>query len=168
MTTRETKNVNISFTINGEKRELDIPAGMSALQLIREVLELKGTKEGCGIGECGACTIVVDGRAVNACLMFAAQLDGSDILTVEGLSSGGVLHPLQETFAEKHAVQCGFCTPGVLMSTHALFKEKPRPKREEIVEAISGNLCRCTGYHSILSAIEGAADHETGSEEEQK
>lgn len=161
----EKKRVHISFTINGEKRELDIPAGITALQLIRDVLELKGTKEGCGIGECGACTIVVDGRAVNACLMFAAQLDGRDIMTVEGLSTGDALHPLQETFAEKHAVQCGFCTPGIMMSTHSLFQEKPRPDREAIVEAISGNLCRCTGYHSILSAIEEAADHEPDANE---
>ncbi len=167
MTTSEMKKVHIRFTINGEKRDLDIPAGLTALQLIRDVLELKGTKEGCGIGECGACTIVVDGRAVNACLLFAAQLDGRDIMTIEGLSSGDALHPLQETFAEKHAVQCGFCTPGIMMSTHALFQEKSRPDREEIVEAISGNLCRCTGYHSILSAIEEAADHKPGSGDEQ-
>jgi carbon-monoxide dehydrogenase small subunit len=148
---------SINFTINGENQQLDIPAEMTALELIRDRLELKGTKEGCGIGECGACTIMVDGRAVNACLMFAAQLDGREISTVESLRQAGQLHPIQEAFAKQHAVQCGFCTPGLLMSTHALLTEKSNPDRSEIVKAISGNLCRCTGYHSIIAAIENAA-----------
>ena len=150
--------VTIQFTINGEKKELEIPAGLTVLELIRDRLALKGTKEGCGIGECGACTIVVDGRVVNACLMFAAQLDGREVLTVEGLAQSGELHPIQEAFAEKHSVQCGFCTPGLLMSTSALLAERPRPNRSEIVKAISGNLCRCTGYHSIMQAVEAAAE----------
>ena len=148
---------SINFTINGENQQLDIPAGMTALELIRDRLELKGTKEGCGIGECGACTIMVDGRAVNACLMFAAQLDGREISTVESLRQAGQLHPIQEAFAQQHAVQCGFCTPGLLMSARALLAEKSNPGRSEIVKAISGNLCRCTGYHSIIAAIEDAA-----------
>ena len=152
------KMISIRVTINGEKKQLDIPAGITALEMIRDRLELKGTKEGCGIGECGACTIVVDGHAVNACLMLAAQLDGREILTVEGLAQNGDLHPIQEAFAEKHAVQCGFCTPGLLMSTSALLAERPRPNRSEIVKAISGNLCRCTGYHSILEAVKAAAE----------
>jgi carbon-monoxide dehydrogenase small subunit len=151
----------INFTINGEKKKLEIPAGMTALELIRDRLELKGTKEGCGIGECGACTIIVDGRAVNACLMFAAQLDGRQIFTVESLDQAGQLHPIQEAFAEQHAVQCGFCTPGLLMSTRALLTEKPNPERSEIVKAISGNLCRCTGYNSIIAAVEKAAKQQT-------
>ena len=150
-------SVSIYFKINGEKKQLNIPAGMTALEVIRDRLELKGTKEGCGIGECGACTIIVDGRAVNACLMFAAQLDGREVLTVEGLDRNGGLDPIQEAFAEKHAVQCGFCTPGLLMSTRALLSEQSNPDRSEIVKAISGNLCRCTGYHSIITAIEDAA-----------
>jgi len=149
--------ITINFTINGENQQLDIPAGMTALELIRDRLELKGTKEGCGIGECGACTIIVDGRAVNACLMFAAQLDGREISTVESLDQAGQLHPIQAAFAKKHAVQCGFCTPGLLMSTRALLAEQSNPDRSEIVKAISGNLCRCTGYHSIIAAIEDAA-----------
>ena len=149
--------ISINITINGKRQRLDIPAGMTALELIRDRLELKGTKEGCGIGECGACTIIVDGRAVNACLMFAAQLDGREISTVESLDQTGQLHPIQEAFAEQHAVQCGFCTPGLLMSTRALLKEQSNPDRSEIVKAISGNLCRCTGYHSIIAAIENAA-----------
>ena len=123
----------------------------------KNTIAIKGTKEGCGIGECGACTIMVDGRAVNACLMFAAQLDGREISTVESLRQAGQLHPIQEAFAKQHAVQCGFCTPGLLMSTHALLTEKSNPDRSEIVKAISGNLCRCTGYHSIIAAIEDAA-----------
>ena len=147
----------IRFTINGKQKQLDIPAGLTALELIRDRLELKGTKEGCGIGECGACTIMVDGRAVNACLMFAAQLDGREILTVESLARNGELHPIQEAFAEKHAVQCGFCTPGVMMSARALLSENPHPNRNEIIKTISGNLCRCTGYQSIVEAIEAAA-----------
>ena len=153
----KSNTIAIRFSINGEKKQLGIPAGISALELIRDVLELKGTKEGCGIGECGACTIVVDGRAVNACLMFAAQLDGREILTVEGLGQSGELHPIQEAFAEQHAVQCGFCAPGLMMSTHALLAKEPNPDRNEIVKTVSGNLCRCTGYHSIVSAIEDAA-----------
>lgn len=148
---------HLRLTVNGEEKTLDIEPGISALELIRDVLELKGTKEGCGIGECGACTIVVDGKAVNACLMFAAQLDGRNVLTVEGLGNSDTLHPIQRSFREHHAVQCGFCTPGLLMSTHALLEKNPQPDRNEIMKAISGNLCRCTGYQSIIGAIDDAA-----------
>jgi carbon-monoxide dehydrogenase small subunit len=148
---------HLEFTLNSEEQSLDIDPGISALELLRDVLDLKGTKEGCGIGECGACTIVVDGQAVNACLMFAAQLDGRRVLTVEGLSGQAELHPIQQSFSERHAVQCGFCTPGILMSTHALLEEKPDPSRAEIVKAVAGNLCRCTGYQSIVAGIEDAA-----------
>jgi carbon-monoxide dehydrogenase small subunit len=148
---------HLHFTLNGEEKSLDIEPGISALELIRNTLDLKGTKEGCGIGECGACTIMVDGKAVNACLIFAAQLDGCSVLTVEGLSLGDALHPIQQSFIDHHAVQCGFCTPGILMSTHALLKENPQPARDEIVKAISGNLCRCTGYQRIIAGIEDAA-----------
>ena len=149
---------HLCFTLNGEEKALDIPPGISALELLRDVLGQKGAKEGCGIGECGACTVVVDGKAVNACLMFAAQLDGCNVLTVEGLSQEDRMHPIQQSFAEHHAVQCGFCTPGVLMSTLALFEENSQPSRKEIVKALAGNLCRCTGYQSILSAIDDAAN----------
>jgi len=143
--------------LNNEEISLNIEPGISALELIRDFLDLKGTKEGCGIGECGACTIVVDGQAANACLMFAAQLDGRTVLTVEGLSGQAELHPIQQSFSERHAVQCGFCTPGILMSTQALLSEKPNPSRAEIVKAVAGNLCRCTGYQSIIAGIEDAA-----------
>ncbi|MCP4629408.1 MAG: (2Fe-2S)-binding protein [bacterium] len=147
---------HLRFILNGEEKSLAIEPGISVLELLRDVLDLKGTKEGCGIGECGACTIVVDGRAVNGCLMFAAQLDGRTVLTVEGLSAEDELHPIQQSFSEQHAVQCGFCTPGILMSTHALLAENPDPSRGEIVKAVAGNLCRCTGYQSIVAGIEDA------------
>jgi len=149
---------HLRFTLNGEEKSLDIEPGISALELIRDILDLKGTKEGCGMGECGACTIIVDGKAVNACLMFAAQLDGRTVLTVEGLGRDEELHPIQQSFIEHHAVQCGFCTPGFLMSAHALLEENPKPERNEIVKAISGNLCRCTGYQNIITGIEDAAE----------
>jgi carbon-monoxide dehydrogenase small subunit len=151
------KGYHLRFRLNGEEKSLDIEAGISALELIRDIFELKGTKEGCGIGECGACTVVVDGKAVNACLMFAAQLDGRDVLTVEGLGNGDRLHPIQQSFVDRHAVQCGFCTPGILMSTHALLAENANPNRAEIVKAVAGNLCRCTGYQNIIGAIDAAA-----------
>ena len=151
------KGYHLRFRLNGEENSLDIEAGISALELIRDIFELKGTKEGCGIGECGACTVVVDGKAVNACLKFAAQLDGRDVLTVEGLGNGDRLHPIQQSFVERHAVQCGFCTPGILMSTHALLAENANPNRAEIVKAVAGNLCRCTGYQNIIGAIDAAA-----------
>ena len=154
----EKASYHLHFTLNGEEKSLKIEPGISALELIRDTLDLKGTKEGCGIGECGACTIMVDGKAVNACLIFAAQLDGRSVLTVEGLSRGDALHPIQQSFIDHHAVQCGFCTPGILMSTCALLKENPQPERDEIVKAISGNLCRCTGYQSIIAGIEDAAE----------
>ena len=148
---------HLSFTLNGEEKSVAIEPGISVLELLRDVLDLKGTKEGCGIGECGACTIVVDGRAVNGCLMFAAQLDGRTVLTVEGLSAEDELHPIQQSFSDRHAVQCGFCTPGFLMSTHALLAENPNPNRDEIVKSVAGNLCRCTGYQSIVTGIEDAS-----------
>ena len=154
--------VHIRFTLNGCSMETTIPADMTALKLLRDVLELKGTKEGCGIGECGACTIQVDGKAVNSCLMLAAQLDGRDVQTVEGLAVSGKLHPIQEAFLRNHAVQCGFCTPGLMMSTKALLEENPNPDRSEVSKAIAGNLCRCTGYHHIFVSIEDAGRREDG------
>ena len=154
--------MNLHFTLNGQAVEIDAPADISALALIRDRLGLKGPKEGCGIGECGACAIEVDGQAVNACLMFAAQLDGRNVLTVEGLETPAGLHPIQEAFRDHHAVQCGYCTPGLLMSTHALLTENPHPDPDDINAAISGHLCRCTGYKNIVSAIEAAGKKTTG------
>lgn len=152
------KHVPIQFTVNGEKVSLEVAADETALQAIRDGLKLKGTKEGCGIGECGACTIVVDGKSMNACLMLAAKLHGREVLTVEGLEEGSELHPIQQSFLDHHAVQCGFCTPGLLMSSYALLEENPNPDRQEIIDSISGNLCRCTGYQQIVTSIEDAAE----------
>ncbi len=151
------KTTLIKFTVNGQLRELEIHADISALELIRDILKLKGTKEGCGIGECGACTVCVDGKAVNSCLMFAAQLDGRDILTVEGLATPEGPDPIQDAFLENHAVQCGFCSPGMLMSTHALLNENPNPGQKDISKALAGNLCRCTGYQQIFASVKDAA-----------
>jgi carbon-monoxide dehydrogenase small subunit len=152
------ETIPVHFKINGQPVELEVEACETALHAIRERLGLKGAKEGCGIGECGACTIVVDGKAVDACLMLGAQLDGREILTVEGLSRSEQLSPLQQAFLDHHAVQCGFCTPGLLMSAHALLEETPNPTRDTIIKGISGNLCRCTGYQQIISAVAGAAE----------
>ncbi len=149
--------VPISFNLNGKKVSMDVEPDETALFTIRRRLGLKGTKEGCGIGECGACTIIVDGMAINACLMLAPQLDNARVVTVEGLENPSGLNSIQEAFLEHHAVQCGFCTPGILMSTQALLDKNPHPDREEIVKEISGNLCRCTGYKHIVNAIEHAA-----------
>jgi len=158
-------HIPIRFTLNGSQVAVEVEAGETALDTIRERLRLKGTKQGCGIGECGACTIVVDGMAVNACLMLGAQLDGKEVRTVEGLTAIGDLTALQQAFLDHHAVQCGFCTPGILMSAQALFDENPKPTHADIVKAISGNLCRCTGYGQIVSAIEDAANRLIGEKE---
>jgi carbon-monoxide dehydrogenase small subunit len=155
----DASSVGIRFTLNGRSRAAVFPADTTALKLIRDALELKGTKEGCGVGECGACTVIVDGKAVNSCLMLAAQLDGRTVQTIEGLGRPEALHPIQEAFVKEHAVQCGFCTPGLLMSTKALLDENPAPTRAEISKAIAGNLCRCTGYHHIFASIEDAAQN---------
>jgi carbon-monoxide dehydrogenase small subunit len=156
--------VHITLTLNGDEQEAEVPGSLTALQLIREVFKLKGTKEGCGVGECGACTIIVDGEAVNACLMLAAKLDGCEVRTVEGLGTPEALHPIQEAFVSRHAVQCGFCTPGLVMSTKALLDKNPRPTRQDIANAVTGNLCRCTGYAHIVAAVEEAAARISGKE----
>jgi len=149
--------VEITFQLNGKAITLEVSPSDSALSVLRDRLGLTGTKEGCGIGECGACTILVNGLAVDSCLMLAGQLDGRKVETVEGLAMGSSLHPLQQKFIAHGAVQCGFCTPGVLMSAKALLENKADPTRGEVVEALSGNLCRCTGYAQIVEAVEDAA-----------
>ena len=145
--------VEITFTINGEKMTKSVDPNKTLLHYIREDLDLTGTKEGCGAGECGACTILVDGKPVNSCLMLAVEADGKEILTIEGISDGYNLDPLQEAFIEHAALQCGFCTPGMIMSAKALLSKNPTPTEEEVKIAISGNLCRCTGYKKIIEAI---------------
>ena len=148
---------DISFTINGELVHLEVEPNKTLLKMLREDLNLTGAKEGCGAGECGSCTVIIDGKAVNSCMMLAVEADGKDIVTVEGLAKNGVLDPLQETFIKNAALQCGYCTPGMLMSAKALLMRNPNPSEDDIKEAIGGNLCRCTGYKAILDAIKEAA-----------
>lgn len=147
----------ISIKINNRKETLEIEPDKTLLKMIREDLYLTGTKEGCGEGECGACTVIVDGKAINSCLMLAAEADNTEIWTVEGLSRNGELSDLQKMFVEHHAFQCGFCTPGILMSAKALLDRNANPTDKEIKEAIAGNLCRCTGYQQIINAIKAAS-----------
>jgi len=147
----------VSFRINGEPQTVAVPATTTLLELIRDRLQLTGTKEGCGIGECGACTVLLDGAPVTACLILAAEVDGRSIETVEGEATSGELSDLQQAFVDAGAVQCGFCTPGMIMSARALLRRNPNPCDEEIVEAIAGNLCRCTGYESIIAAVGAVA-----------
>ena len=146
--------IKIEFTLNGGKIEVEVPPHWTLLRLLREKLGFTGTKEGCGIGECGACTVLLEGVPVNACLVLAPKVEGRKVETIEGLGSRESLHPLQKSFIDHGAIQCGFCTPGILMSSKALLEKSSNPTREEIKEAISGHLCRCTGYHQIVEAIE--------------
>ena len=148
----------VRFYVNNEPIELSVPANRTLLSVLREDLALTGTKEGCGAGECGACTVIMDGKAVNACLILAPELDGKHIETVEGLAKGSELSPLQESFIEHMALQCGFCTPGMLMSAVALLDLYPNPTREQIRKEMEGNICRCTGYDRIADAILLAAE----------
>jgi carbon-monoxide dehydrogenase small subunit len=149
---------DISLTVNGQARAATVAGSMTLLQFLRESLRLTGVKDGCAEGDCGACTVILNGRAVKSCLVLAAQADGADVLTIEGLTGPeGALHPIQQAFMEMGAVQCGYCTPGMVMTAKALLDVNPTPTREEIRVAISGNLCRCTGYSKIVSAIELAA-----------
>ncbi len=144
----------VKFCVNDESVELTVNGNETLLTVLREKLGLTGTKEGCAAGECGACTVIMDGQAINACLVLAPELDGTVISTVEGLANGEELSPLQESFIDHAALQCGFCTPGMLMSAEAMLRENPTPTREEINRNMSGNLCRCTGYKKIVEAIE--------------
>jgi carbon-monoxide dehydrogenase small subunit len=146
-------NKKIFITVNGEKHEREIPPARSLLDFLRIDLGLTGTKEGCGEGECGACSVILNGRLVDSCLVFAVEVDGHEVQTIEGLGSHGALHRLQRAFARMGAAQCGYCTPGVIMAAKHLLDRNPAPTSEEVVEAISGNLCRCTGYGSIVDAI---------------
>ena len=145
------------MTVNGKAVTVNVSPHDTLLKVLREELKLTGVKEGCGVGECGACTVIVDGEAVNSCLMLAPALEGKDILTVEGLMQDETLHPLQQAFIDYGAVQCGFCTPGLLLSAKALLDHNPKPTEEEIRVGISGNLCRCTGYHQVVEAIQAVA-----------
>ena len=149
--------MKIALTVNGEQHEADVWGGESLLFALREQLGLPGSKNACEQGECGSCSVLLDGTLVCSCLVLAAQADGHEVVTVEGISSGGSLHRVQEAFVAAGAVQCGFCTPGLIMSTVDLLEHAPSPSDDEIREALSGNLCRCTGYQKIFDAVRAAA-----------
>jgi aerobic carbon-monoxide dehydrogenase small subunit len=147
----------VALTVNGQLREAEVEPRQLLVYFLRETLGLKGTNVGCDTSSCGACTILLDGESVKSCTVFAVQADGSDVTTIEGLASGDELHPVQQAFHEQHALQCGYCTPGFVMATVSLLRENPSPSEDEIRRGLEGNLCRCTGYHNIVRAVEAAA-----------
>ncbi len=147
----------IAFNVNGQSEQVTAEASKTLLYLLRDELGLIGTKDGCSSGDCGACVVMLDGRPVNSCMVLAAQADGCDVVTVEGLAKNGELHPVQRAFGETWAFQCGFCTPGMLVSCYALLQSNDNPSREEILTAIAGNFCRCTAYQGVVKAVEQAA-----------
>jgi len=148
---------HISLTVNGDQHELLVDASWTLLETLRDHLRLTGTKEGCSNGNCGACTVMIDGRTANSCLVLVAEMDGNEITTIEGIATQGKLNPVQEAFIKDGALQCGFCTPGFIVSTTALLQRDPDPSEEEIRTRLAGNLCRCTGYDKIIMAVEDAA-----------
>ena len=156
------RKIPVSLNINGQVENLEIAPNRTLLEVIRDDLQLTGTKCGCEDGTCGACTVILDGKPVRSCLVLAAEAEGKEILTIEGLSSGEELHPLQEAFVNYGAIQCGFCTPGMILTAKALLDTNLNPNEEEIRKAISGNLCRCTGYTKIVEAIAAAAQRLKG------
>ena len=151
-----------SLNINREQQTIDVDPSMPLLWVIRERLGLTGTKFGCGMAQCGACTIHVNGEAVKACTMFAIQADGAEITTIEGLATNGELHPMQKAFWENHGLQCGYCTPGMIMASVDMLKNNPNPTEEEIRHGLEGNFCRCTGYHNIVKSVKAAAESMQG------
>ena len=154
----------LTLRINGEDHLVVFPTHHTLLEVLREECGLTGTKHGCELGECGTCAVLIDGKPILSCLALAAEMEGREIETVEGLQDGNTLHPLQAIFADLGAAQCGYCTPGILMTAKALLAENPTPTNPEIRDALAGNLCRCTGYHKIIEAVEGAAAIERGEE----
>jgi carbon-monoxide dehydrogenase small subunit len=147
----------VQLTVNGKPQRLDVPPMKRLLDVLREDLHLTGTKEGCGEGECGACAVLVDGELVNSCLVPALQVNGSRVCTIEGVSTEGRLHPIQQCFLERGGAQCGICTPGMILATHHLLDKHPNPTLEQIQEGLAGNLCRCTGYMRIFESVQEAA-----------
>jgi len=154
----------IGIKVNGTEHELIVEPNETLLEVLRNRLGLTGAKEGCGVGDCGTCTVLVDGKAVNSCLMLCVAVDGREITTIEGIASEGKLHPIQKAFIDEGAIQCGYCTPGMVLSAKALLEENPGPTEEEVKMAIAGNLCRCTGYKRIINAIQTAAGRFDGTE----
>jgi carbon-monoxide dehydrogenase small subunit len=152
------KTQHVRIRVNGKEREADVEPRLLLVHFIREVLELTGTHVGCDTTNCGACTVLLNGRPIKSCTLFAVQADGMQILTIEGVMRDGQLHPLQQGFHEEHGLQCGFCTPGMIMSAYALLENNPKPTEEDIRWGISGNLCRCTGYQNIVKAVQYAAN----------
>ena len=155
---REVERVALALTVNGERTRLLVPVHKTLLEVLREDMGLTGTKHGCELGECGTCTILIDGRPELSCLLLPIQIEGRAITTIEGMADGSELHPLQQAFAELGAAQCGYCTPGILLAARSLLDTNATPSRDEIREALAGNLCRCTGYVKILEAVELAAE----------
>ncbi len=156
------KEVTISFKLNGKDYTFTVPANMTLLQIIRDKVKLTGTKRGCDKGECGACTVIFNGKIVDSCLVLAPKVDGANITTVEGIGTFDNPHQIQKAFVEEGAVQCGFCTPGFVVSSYALLSNNPKPTEEEIREGLSGNLCRCTGYIKIIEAVKKASEELNG------
>ena len=148
---------NVSMAVNGSPTRHEVEPRLLLVHYLREVLRLTGTHVGCDTSQCGACTVLLDGRAVKSCTLFAVQADGSEVLTIEGLADAGRMHPLQEGFWEEHGLQCGFCTPGMIMTAYGLLEQNPTPSEAEIREGLAGNLCRCTGYHNIVRAVQYGA-----------
>ncbi len=155
---KEIKKYAITLRVNGETYDVLALPNRTLLEVLRDDLHLTGTKESCGEGVCGACTVLIDGRAMRSCLLLAVAVEGKEITTIEGLSQGEKLHPIQEAFVTHHAIQCGFCSPGMILTTYALLHENPHPTDEEIRRAISGNICRCTGYAKIVEAVRSLAE----------
>ncbi len=151
--------MKVTMTVNGEQQSNEIEPRLLLVHYLREVLGLTGAHIGCETTQCGACTVIVDGQSVKSCTMLAAQADGSEVLTIEGLSKDGELHPIQQGFWEEHGLQCGYCTPGMIMSAYQLLQRNPNPSEAEIREGLQGNLCRCTGYHNIVKSVQYAAEH---------
>jgi len=147
----------INITVNQKKYELAVDSNMTLADMLREELKLTGTKKGCGLGECGACTVILDGKPVSSCLVLAIEADNRDVVTIEGVETENGLHPIQQAFVDHGAIQCGFCTPGMVLSSKALLDQNPHPDEQDIRKAISGNLCRCTGYQKIVEAVQSVA-----------
>src|SRR3990172_3551923 len=148
----------ITLIVNGQRQEVEVEPRLLLVHLLRETLSLTGTHVGCDTSQCGACTVFMDGASVKSCTVFAVQADGAEVVTIEALKQGEELHPLQAAFWDKHGLQCGYCTPGMIMSAYGLLRDNPNPRESEIREGLRGNLCRCTGYHNIVKAVQAAAE----------